>query len=198
MTALLTRITSFIGLPSLTLIVLAFGFALGYRTGATLEAGTRMRLQGEWAEERAALSDARAQALSRTLDIEREGEAIAHRLAAVEAERDQIKEDKNREITRLTTGRLCLSADAVRVLNAPAAGTGLLLPAPAAGLAVAPASFASDADVGGGARSAPTSFATDADVGHWAITARDQYDRCRGRIDALREWSEGWNGGSAQ
>ncbi|GHU08322.1 hypothetical protein AGMMS50225_06750 [Betaproteobacteria bacterium] len=69
-----------------------------------------------------------------------------------------------------------------------------------------PPKFATDTDVWdqgagdsrGGSRTAPTPFATDADVGQWAIAAREQYDTCRGRIDALRRWSEGWNGRAAQ
>lgn len=155
---------------SLGAALVAFGIWLG----GVFERTERLTLELAWEQERAALADARTKAISRALDIEREGEAIAVALAASETARNQLAKDKTREIARLTSGRKCLSADAVGLLNTASTDPGLRLPAPAAD----------------SARTAAT-FATDTDVGQWASAARDQYDLCRGRIDALRQWSEG-------
>lgn len=93
-------------------------------------------------------------------------------------------EEKNREIDRLATGRLCLDGGLVRVLNrSPAAQRGGDLPQ-AASLAVRPdGSAAAGADDG--------QFATDRDVSGWINLARTRYDTCRAKLDAIRLFHEG-------
>jgi hypothetical protein len=157
-------------LAGAALVLLLAGAALG----RTFEKNARTQLELAWAKERATLADERAALTARALDAERAGAQAATRLAASEAEKSRLGKEKDRAIARLTTGRRCLDAAVVGVLNDAPSGAGLRLPATAAATAGAAAAFA-----------------TDADVGQWARHARDQYERCRGRLDALREWHQG-------
>lgn len=100
---------------------------------------------------------------------------LIEQLASAENARQIIAQEKDREIQRLTTGRRCLDAAVVRVLNAgnPAAGPGLVPPAI------------------GSALPADAAFATDTDVGTWARQCRDAYDTARARLDAIRNFYQG-------
>jgi hypothetical protein len=98
------------------------------------------------------------------------GDVLTRDLLARETLINRISKEKRDALSRLTTGRPCLSADAVGVLNGTA-GAG-------AGMPPAPGSAAA---TGGG-------FATDADVGQWAAAARAAHDTCRTRLDALIDW----------
>jgi hypothetical protein len=181
MTALLERLVSFTGLPSLILVVAALAFALGGFSGGQTVAWQKnaeiASLQKDYAEARAEAEKAIADALQKVLEVERQGDAIAARLAAAEAERITISKEKDREIARLTTGRRCLDAGVVRLLNAPASGPGLKLPPASGGIAFAAAAPATD-----------TAYASDTDIALWTRHARDSYDTCRARIDALNEF----------
>lgn len=103
-------------------------------------------------------------------------------LEAALAQTEQIHQtqalEHAREIKRLTTGRLCLNAGTVRLLNPPdSTGSGPAAPelsAPSGGV-----------DAGGAAA------ASDTDVAEWINGARHQYDTCRDRLHALIEW---WGG----
>ena len=98
------------------------------------------------------------------------GDVLTRDLLAREALINRISKEKRDALSRLTTGRPCLSADAVGVLNGTTgAGAGV---SPATGIAAAT----------GGV------FATDADVEQWAAAARAAHDTCRHRLDALIDW----------
>lgn len=95
----------------------------------------------------------------------RSDKAIAD-LAKSEQLRQQQSQEHQREIKRLTTGRACLSAELVGVLNAKAVSNGQR---PAI-------QSTSAADAGS---------ATDTDVANWIDTARIYYGRCQDRVNAL-------------
>lgn len=98
------------------------------------------------------------------------GDVLTRDLLAREALINRLSKEKRDALSRLTTGRPCLSADAVGVLNDQAgAGTGM------------PQATGSSASTDGG-------FATDADVGQWAAAAIAAHDTCRHRLDALIDW----------
>lgn len=101
------------------------------------------------------------------------GDVLADALAQRQVQIDKISREKRDAINRLTTGRVCFSSAAVRVLNDDPADYG-------AAPAVSPATSGPDAADG--------AAATDADIGQWVITARAQYATCRQRLDALIDW----------
>lgn len=87
---------------------------------------------------------------------------------------NQLTQERDDAIRLATTGRLCLDARALRVLDA------------APGLAPADLPAA-----GGGAAGAHAAHAaTDTDVGRWALAAGDRYAECVRRYHALIEWHE--------
>lgn len=98
------------------------------------------------------------------------GDVLTRDLLTREAMINRLSKEKRDALSRLTTGRPCLSADAVGVLNGTTgAGAGV------------PQSTGIPAATGGG-------FATDADVGQWAAAAIAAHDTCRYRLDALIDW----------
>lgn len=119
------------------------------------------------AEQAARERKAAQAALDRLQQAQARGDALQARLAAEETNRQNQAREHVREIKRLTTGRPCLNAGTVRLLNEPAPG----LRAPTSGAAAADATVASDTDVAG-----------------WVDNARRQYDTCRGRLGALIDW----------
>ena len=98
------------------------------------------------------------------------GDVLTRDLLAREALINRLSKEKRDALSRLTTGRPCLSADAVGVLNGTA-GTGDGVPTPP-----------------GSPAATGATFATDADVGQWAAAARAAHDTCRQRLDALIDW----------
>lgn len=98
------------------------------------------------------------------------GDALSARLVQSESRLSQLTEEKDHEIRRLTQGRRCLDSAVVRVLNDSAGST--RLPCAAAGDAVR----------------ADAPFATDTDVGLWATNARQRFDGCRTRLDAIADF----------
>ncbi|MDR2187005.1 MAG: hypothetical protein LBE62_03010 [Azonexus sp.] len=104
-------------------------------------------------------------ALLRLSAANKANEKLVADLAAADNARTQLAEEKNREIRRLSTGRRCLDAAVVRVLNADAAAS-----LPPARSEPVPADAA---------------FASDTDVALWARACRDRYDTCRGRLEAI-------------
>lgn len=90
---------------------------------------------------------------------------IVAEVARQERQITQLNQEKNNALRQVTTGRRCLDAAAVRLLNhagpGPVSGSGSE-PLPAA-----------------------TTFASDQDVGEWIAGARQAYDTCRARIDGI-------------
>lgn len=124
-----------------------------------------------------------AMAAANTLQLaQQRGDALTDALAQRQVQIDKISREKRDAINRLTTGRVCFSSAAVRVLNDDPADYG-------AATAVPPATGSPDAADG--------AAATDADIGQWVITARTQYATCRQRLDALIDWHTPTNTGAA-
>ncbi|MDR0716493.1 MAG: hypothetical protein LBF50_03625 [Azoarcus sp.] len=162
-------------LTSIVIALAAFGvFFFGAFTGCQFERGRRAEVEAEWAQERARVAGEHSAALERAREFERAGEELAARLFETERARAAFGEEKDREISRLSTGRPCLSVPVTRLLNDR--GAAAAVPAPAQRAARAAAGTAADPDV---------RWATDADVALWARHAQEQYDICRGRIGAL-------------
>lgn len=114
-----------------------------------------------------------AMAAATTLQqAQQRGDVLTDALAQRQVQIDKISREKRDAINRLTTGRVCFSGAAVRMLNDDPADYG----APA----VPPATSGPDA--------ADAAAATDTDIGHWIVTARAQYATCRQRLDALIDW----------
>ena len=98
------------------------------------------------------------------------GDVLTRDMLARESLINRLSKEKRDALSRLTTGRPCLSADAVGVLNGTTgAGAGM------------PQATGIPAATGRG-------FATDADVGQWAAAAIAAHDTCRKRLDALIDW----------
>lgn len=131
------------------------------------------RLQAQHATAAQQQTQANARHLLRVWE---RGDQLAAALATQQAQTQQARHDHEKAIDRLTTGRPCLSAELVGLLNQPQpaapAGGPDPMPPPASDPAAAPAA----------------SFATDADVSTWAATARQQYAACAAQLNALIEW----------
>jgi hypothetical protein len=121
-------------------------------------------------------------ALEKARVAEARGAELAQEQIAREAYYQKHGKERDDALRKLTSGRRCLGGAARRLLNAarPAAGD-RGLPAPADGVARPVATVAPHSIDEGGDDSA-----SDTDVALWARFARDQYDLCRGRIDAIR------------
>lgn len=99
---------------------------------------------------------------------------LQNRLAAADRSRQTQALEHAREIKRLATGRPCLNAGLVGLLNG-AAGTGSAAVSEAAGEPAATAAAA----------------ASDSDVAGWIDHAQRQYDACRDRVQALSDFHQG-------
>lgn len=149
------------------LIAAACLFAWGWYAQGWRKDGEISRIERTHAEQRAADIQ---QHLDDITEAEELGRRLSARLAAAEADRETLTQEKTDALRRLTTGRRCLDADAVRVLNAAS-----LKPAGVPEAAYQPGS-------------ADAAFATDTDVGLWAAGARRAYDTCRGRLQAIADF----------
>ena len=150
------------------LIAAACLFAWGWYAQGWRKDGEIARIERAHAEQRAADIQ---QHLDDITEAEEVGRRLSARLAAAEAERETLTQEKTDAIRRLTVGRPCLDSAAVRVLNDAAGLKPAGLP-PAAGQPLP----------------ADAAFATDTDVGLWAAQARRAYDTCRGRLQALDDF----------
>lgn len=128
------------------------------------------RIELAHAKESADAARAAAEVITAAL---KHGNELAARAAAAESARDLALEETRNALRKVTSGRPCLAAAAVRLLN-DAAG---IKPPAVPGAAGEPAG-------------ADAAFASDTDVALWAAFARRSYDTCRGRIDALAKFFE--------
>ena len=110
-------------------------------------------------------------ATARLVEAANLNDRIVAELSRQERQITQLNQEKNDALRKLTTGRRCLDAAAVRVLNH--AGPG---PVPRTGPEPLPADAA---------------FATDTDVGEWIAGAQQSYDTCRARLDGIAAFYEG-------
>ncbi len=142
----------------------------GDRAAATLAAMKQQHVTAQ-----AELTERNAKHLVRVWE---RGDDLAASLASQQIHINALHQEHARAINRLTTGRPCLSAELVGVLNRTDQPSPTDRPDPLPTPATEPA--AADA----------TAFATDADVSTWAATARSQYATCAARLDALIRWHE--------
>lgn len=156
------------------LVVFGIGSAGGYSYGTHAEHTERVAevatLKAEHATE---LAKSERDARERLQAKQAQSDALTARLQETEsALKTQSQEDKN-AINRVTTGRACLNAATVRVLNGTSktGTTGIRLP-----------------DTGASAPAEDGPAASDTDVATWAEYAREQYETCRGRLSALIDW----------
>lgn len=163
--------------PSFVAMALSWLACLGLGAGMGGWVG-RMPLHTQLATVRATQAETaklQAQASARALQTAHErGNALSIALAAAQTQAHQLQKAQHATLQTLATGRACLHADAVRLLNQPDAT------APGGPEPVPPPP--------GGAAATGAAFATDADVGHWAIDARAAHTDCRQRLDALIDW----------
>lgn len=112
-------------------------------------------------------------AAERLIAANARGDALTRSLAAAQAAADTLQDQLHAALQKATTGRACLGAPALRLLDR-AAGNPAPVPAPAGRAAAADA-----ADV-----------ATDTEVAQWAAGAYGQYAECARRLDALIQYHE--------
>lgn len=99
---------------------------------------------------------------------------LQNRLAAADRSRQTQALEHAREIKRLATGRPCLNAGLVGLLNGAGGTAPAAVPETAGQPAAADAAAASDSDVAG-----------------WIDHAQRQYDACRDRVQALSDFHQG-------
>lgn len=133
----------------------------------------------------AAAADAASVAL---YHAQQRGDLLSAALLSAESQLQTLQGERDDAIRKATTGRRCLDATALRVLDrartahsAPAAH----VPQPAGGAAAA-----------GGAPAAPAegdgdTWASDTGVALWIDHAGAQYETCRQRLAALIQWHAG-------
>lgn len=102
------------------------------------------------------------------------GDLLENRLAAADRSRQTQALEHAREIKRLATGRPCLNAGLVGLLNGATGTAPAAVPEAAGEPAAAAAAAASDSDVAG-----------------WIDHAKRQYDACRDRVQALSDFHQG-------
>jgi hypothetical protein len=156
-----------------------FGFAGAFAAGALVSGlmvdgfkdGEIYRLKATAAQQQA---DAEAAIRQRLEAATLRGDQLATQLTHTESTLKQKTLETSREIARLTTGRRCLDAAAVRLLNAQPGDSAVTLPA---------ASDNADAEA------APA--ASDSDIAGWIVTAQGQYETCRARLASLIDFVAG-------
>lgn len=160
-------------LPVLLLVALfVIGAVVG---GAWVTRGKNLEIEKLTRDQAVAEAATAKAALDRLKTAQERADELATKLAEAEAAHAQIEEEKDREIRRLTTGRPCLGAAVVRLLNEPGTGVRLgAMPQASSGFATADGAAASDRD-----------------VAVWARTCRARYEICRGRLDALIDYHQG-------
>jgi prophage endopeptidase len=127
------------------------------------------------AAQSAAVAKVAEAARDRLLAAQARSDEIETRLAQADADRQTLALEHSREIKRLTTGRACLNAGTVRLLNASG---------PRSDTAAVPASAGQPVAADAGA-------ASDTDVAEWIDHAKRQYDTCRDRLQAVIDWHPG-------
>ena len=135
-------------------------------TAWRMEVAAHALTKAQDANERVAQAE---QAAQRMQEAQVLNDALVASVARKETEIVELKESHRAELRKATMGRPCLSSGAVRLLNAQASGNG-------------------DAETGREPVPASTAVASDTDIAEWASDAIAQYETCRTRIDAIREF----------
>ncbi|MCQ8103280.1 hypothetical protein NP590_04100 [Methylomonas sp. SURF-2] len=152
------------------MIGLAVGSGAGwFVTDAVLGADIAM-MQAEQAD---ALAQSE-QMYRRALAGEQErGFVLSDRLAHTESQLTQRTLEVSRALQKVTTGRACLDASAVRLLNGAAHDDGAM------------------PETAGPSVAESAAIATDTDVAGWIGGAQYHYDTCRARLGALIDFETG-------
>ena len=181
--------TTLAALLAVTVLAGAAGWtANGWRYEAQL---SDLKSNYATATEKAASAHAKALA-----EANERGNHLVIEQAAMENTFNETLREKNNEIARLTTGRRCLDARVVGMLNRDdgAASNGRSAPQAAGVVVRADGTAAAGADDGqetagnDGADAGEESFASDADVAGWIALCRTRYDICRADRDRLRRF----------
>jgi hypothetical protein len=147
--------------------------ALGWKVGTSQEHDRRVAevatIKRDFAEAQTRIV---GEVNARLIAAQARGDALSAKLLQNESDMRRTALEKAHEIARLTTGRSCLNAATVRMLNATGNDQPGSVPSTASGPAAADGSAA-----------------TDTDVAVWADNARRQFDTCRGRLDALIDFN---------
>lgn len=121
-------------------------------------------------------NQSKADALALTAEADRlkkanaRGDQLATDLAKTESALKTKTLELSNALRKTTTGRTCLAADTVRLLNDPA------------GAANAPGGMSTPT---GNPAAADGAVATDTDVAGWIANAKERYEVCRTRLDKL-------------
>jgi hypothetical protein len=149
--------------PWLTMILCFLMALLGFRIGLLVGDAELARLE---ASQATAQRDKLEEAVIR-------GDDLSQKLLKTEFKLSTIEKERDRALKNQTTGRACLSAGAVRLLNTTDSGATSL------------------PEAAGRATTTDGAAATDTDVAEWINHAISQYDICRGRLDRLIDYVEG-------
>lgn len=155
---------------ALGVLALSVSAALGYHFGGLSAEAELARIREQSFRDQAAIAEHNSR---RLLAAQTLGDTLTNQLAVAKRLAATLRSERDDAIRKNTTGRHCLDAAAVRVLNAPGQQPADLPEAPGQ-------SAATDA----------SAFATDTDVGLWSSHARDEYDECARRLDALIVFEE--------
>ncbi|QDL55332.1 hypothetical protein [Rhodoferax aquaticus] len=112
------------------------------------------------------------------------GDALTTGLLTLQTQINQLTTEKQHAIKLATTGRVCLGADALRVLDKSPGITVSGPPQTPGSAAAAGEAIAAHTDFA-------SHFASDTDIGLWIIDAGASYEVCRARLDALIDWNLG-------
>ncbi|MCL1861844.1 MAG: hypothetical protein FWG52_10005 [Proteobacteria bacterium] len=164
-------------MTSLKALIIAIAIAITGACGGWL--ANDWRLNGKIARINEAHADALRISAETAIATQRKWETTASQALAREAEAIKRGKEKDDKIRKLTSGRLCLSSDIVRMLNERSAAH-----------VSAATGEPSRADAGTSPDPDDGQWATDADVAIWARHARTQYDACRNRVNAMRSFYE--------
>lgn len=160
-------------------------FAAGWKTNGWRQEASLADLKKNWSAAVARTANEHARKLA-AANVR--GDELTLQLAERENALNTLEQEKNNEIARLVTGRRCLDAAVVGVLNRERAGQpARAVPQAAGGAVRADGDTAAGADDGSKAER----YATDADVAGWIGTCQTRYDACRGRLDAIRRFYAG-------
>lgn len=168
----------------LTTAIAYAGWA-GYRLGQSTGEAALRRCEAETANRERERASEAAAALARAQAAER---AAAEAIHSLEAQLRERENDLRAALARRASAtRACFSDPVRRLLDGPGAST--TVPNAAAGVARADATVAAAAG-GPGHRREPARATSERAAAIWAAKAMTAYERCRARIDALRQWTE--------
>jgi len=178
-------------------LVAVTALLLGVVAGAAVTAAVKDKALAQLREQHAnARLTAALQSVARLQAALARGDQLTRDLHQAHAATLALQDRLDHEIARVTTGRACLGADALGLLDRAAAG-----PQPAAKTTGQPAAaYASEPAAAASQRTRPQvgdinvadspddAVASDTDVTRWANTAYAQYAQCAQRLNALIDW----------